>query len=346
MPFSVRSILVLAVLLLALSVAGCGSEESSGEVSGDSVAAVGDKQISKEKFDRLLAQAEDTYKARKQDFPAVGSPEYDQLKQAILRSLIEQAEFEIGAEELGIEVTDADVEKRLDELKEQFFQGDEEKYREELEKQGLSDEQVRDDIRSRLLSERIFKAVTKDVKVTDQDVSDYYEENKAQFETQASREVRHILISCDTAVTCRKAKQEADDLYTQIKAGADFAQLAKKNSDDTSSASQGGKFNAEKGATVPPFDKTVFALKTGELSKPVKTQFGWHIIEAVSAVKPESRRPLSEVEQDIRQQLLQQRQNDAMNKWVTGLRSRLADEIAYAPGFKPAPTTTGATTTG
>jgi foldase protein PrsA len=240
MPFSVRSILVLAVLLLALSVAGCGSEESSGEVSGDSVAAVGDKQISKEKFDRLLAQAEDTYKARKQDFPAVGSPEYDQLKQAILRSLIEQAEFEIGAEELGIEVTDADVEKRLDELKEQFFQGDEEKYREELEKQGLSDEQVRDDIRSRLLSERIFKAVTKDVKVTDQDVSDYYEENKAQFETQASREVRHILISCDTAVTCRKAKQEADDLYTRIKAGADFAQLAKKNSDDPSSASQGG----------------------------------------------------------------------------------------------------------
>jgi parvulin-like peptidyl-prolyl isomerase len=347
MPFSLRSILVVVVLLLALAAAGCGSDESSGEISGDAVAAVGDKEISKEKFDRLLAQAEKTYKARKQDFPAVGSPEYDQLKQAILRSLIEQAEFEIGAEELGIEVTDEDVDNRLRELKQQFFQGNEEKYKAELEKQGLSEEQVRDDIRSRLLSERIFKEVTKDVKVTDQDVSDYYEENKAQFQTPASREVRHILIACDKPAACREAKQKADGLYARIRAGADFAQLAKKNSDDPTSAAQGGKFSAQKGATVPPFDKAAFELKTGELSKPVKTQFGWHIIEAVSAIKQASTRPLSEVEGDIRQQLLQQKQNDAMNKWVTGLRSRLADEIVYAPGFKPAPTTTtGATTTG
>src|SRR5919108_2670766 len=268
MPFCLRSILVLTMLLLAFAAAGCGSDQDSGSVSGDAVAAVGDREISKEKFDRLVAQAEKTYKARKQDFPAVGSPEYDQLKQAILRSLIEQAEFEIGAEELGIEVTDEDVDKRLDELKQQFFQGNEEKYKAELEKQGLSEEQVRDDIRSRLLSERIFKAVTKDVKVTDQDVSAYYEENKAQFQTPSSREVRHILISCDKPAACREAKQKADGLYAQIKAGADFAQLAKKNSDDPSSAPEGGKFSAQKGATVPPFDQTVFALKTGELSKP------------------------------------------------------------------------------
>jgi parvulin-like peptidyl-prolyl isomerase len=347
MPFSLRSILVFTVLLLAFATAACGSDQDSGNVSDDAVAAVGDKEIPKQKFDRLIAQAEKTYKARKQDFPAVGSPEYDQLKQAILRSLIEQVEFEIGAEELGIEVSDEDVDKRLDELKQQFFQGDEEKYKEELEKQGLSEEQVRDDIRSRLLSERIFKQVTKDVKVTDQEVSDFYEENKAQFQTPASRQVRHILIACENPASCRKAKQKADDLYAQIRSGADFGELAKTNSDDSSSAAQGGKFNAEKGATVPPFDKTVFALDTGELSKPVKTQFGWHIIEAVGAIKPESTRPLSEVEKDIREQLLQQKQNDTMNKWVSALRKRLADDVEYAAGFRPAPkTSTGAATTG
>ena len=182
---------------------------------------------------------------------------------------------------------------------------------------------------------------------SDQEVKDFYEENKANFGSPASRAVRHILIACDKPAACRKAKKEADDIYRQIRAGGDFAKLAKKYSDDSSSAAQGGKFTAEKGATVKPFDRAVFALKTGGLSKPVRTEFGWHIIEAVAAIKPESTRPLSEVEKDIRDQLLKQKQNDAMNKWVAGLKKRLADEIAYAPGFRPAPTTsTGATTTG
>jgi foldase protein PrsA len=350
MPFSLRTILVLAWLVLVFVAAGCGSDggdDGSDGVSGDAIAEVGDTEIAKEKFDRLIAQAEKTYAARKQEFPKVGTPEYEQLKQAIVRSLVEQAEYQIGAEELGITVSDGDVEKRLNELKQQFFQGDEEKYKQELEKQGVTDEQVREDVRNRLLTERIFKEVTKDVKVSDEDVSAFYDENKTQFQTPESRDVRHILISCDKPAACRKAKQKADDLYGQIKAGADFATLAKKESDDPSSAAQGGKFTAEKGATVPPFDKAVFALETGELSKPVKTQFGWHIILATSAIKPESTRPLAEVEKDIRQQLLDQKKNDAMNKWVAALKKRLADDIRYAPGFRPSATTsTGATTTG
>jgi parvulin-like peptidyl-prolyl isomerase len=348
MPFSVRSILVVAVLLLGLVAAGCGSDDGAGSgVPEGAIAAVGDREIPKETYDRLIAQAEKTYKARKQDFPKVGTAEYEQLKQAIVRSLVEQTEFQIGAEELGVEVSDEDVEKRLDELKQQFFQGDEEKYKAEIEKQGVTDEQVREDLRNRLLSEGIFKEVTKDVKVTDQEVKDFYEENKPQFGTPAKREVRHILIACDKPAACRKAKRKADDIYRQIRAGGDFAKLAEKYSDDSSSAAQGGKFTAEKGATVEPFDKAVFALETGGLSKPVKTQFGWHIIEAVAAIKPASTKSLPEVEKDIRAELLKQKQNDAMNKWVAGLKKRLADEIAYAPGFRPAPTTsTGATTTG
>lgn len=338
MPFSLRSTLLLAALALALVAAGCGGDSGSGvEVPSGAVAIVGDQEISKERYDRLVAQAEQTFEARQQEFPEVGTDEYEQLRQAIVRSLVEEAEFKIGAEEFGIEVGDADVDKRLEELKEQFFQGDEEKYKEELEKQGLTEEQVRDQLRTQILSERLFEEVTKDVKVTDQDVKAYFEENKAQFGTPESRQVRHILV---------KTKQQADKLYAQIKNGADFAKLAKKNSQDPSSAQEGGNFTAEKGATVAPFDKTVFSLKTGELSKPVKTQFGWHIIEATGAIKPASTQELSEVEKDIRQQLLQQKQNDAMNKWVADLKERLADEIAYAPGFKPAPTTETSTTGG
>ncbi len=339
MPFSYRSILALAALLLALAPAACGGgdEQSAEDVPEDAVAVVGEKEISRAEYERLLGQAETTFKAREQEFPETGTPEFEQLRQAIVRSLIEQKQFEVGAEELGIEVTDAEVDKRLEELKEQFFEGDEQKYQEELEKQGLTEEQVRSDVRSRVLSEKIFEEVTKDIEVTDQAVKDHYEQNRAQFETPATRTVRHILV---------EKKARANDIYRQLRNGGNFASLARRFSQDPASKDQGGRFEAQQGATVAEFDKAAFSLETGELGRPVKTQFGWHVIEAVSAIKPKSTRPLSEVEADIRQQLLQQRQNEAMNKWVEDLRARLDDETAYAVGFRPAPaqTTTGAAT--
>lgn len=340
MPFSHRSIFALAAVLLALALTACGGgdEESSAEdVPEGAIAVVGDKEVARADYERLLAQAEKTFKAREQDFPATGTPEFEQLRQAIVRSLIEQKQFEVGAAELGIEVTDEEVDKRLEELKKQFFDGDEKKYQEELEKQGLTEEQVREDVRSRVLSEKIFEEVTKDIEITDKAVREHYEQNKAQFETPATRTVRHILVE-------KKAK--ANDIYRQLRNGANFASLARRFSQDPASKDQGGRFEAQQGATVEEFDKTAFSLETGELAEPVKTQFGWHVIEAVSAIKPKSTRPLSEVEDDIRQQLLQQRQNEAMNAWVEELRERLDEETAYAVGFRPAPaeTTTGAAT--
>jgi parvulin-like peptidyl-prolyl isomerase len=339
MPSSLSRTGLLLALALALVAAGCGGSggDESGDVPEGAIAVVGEREIARADFDRLLAQAEKTFKARKQDVPKVGTPEYEQLKNAIIKSLVEQAQFEQGAEELGIEVTDEDVDKRLDELKQQFFNGDQKKYEQELERQGLTEEQVRDDLRRQVLSEKIFEEVTKDVKVTDAEIEKYYEEHKADFETPATRQVRHILV---------KSKTKANDLYTQLRGGASFAKLAKEFSQDPASKDQGGKFTAQQGQTVAPFDKTVFELDTGELSRPVKTQFGWHIIEALSAVKAKTMRLLSEVEKDIENQLLEQKRQDSLNTWVDALKKRFEGEISYAPGFQPpATTTTGETGT-
>jgi foldase protein PrsA len=337
MPSATRIPALLVALALALAVAACGggSEESTPEVPEDAVALVGDAEVAKSEFDQVLAQAKTTYKAREQEFPKLGTPEYEQLKQAIVRSLVEQKQFEIGAEELGLSVTDEEIDKRLEELKKQFFEGDQKKYEAELKNQGLTNEQVREDLRARLLSEKIFKEVTADVKVTDADIKKYYDEQKSQFTTPASRQVRHILVGCDKPAACRRARAEANSLYQQIQGGADFAALARQNSDDPSSKGQGGKFTAQKGGTVPPFDHTAFALETGEVSRPVKTQFGWHIIEALKDATPARTKPLSAVEKDVRQTLLQQKQNDTMNKWVEDLAKRLDDDVAYAAGFRP-----------
>jgi parvulin-like peptidyl-prolyl isomerase len=341
MPFWTRIIALLVALALGAAAAGCGGggDDEAADVPDGAIAVVGDREIPKSEYDRLVEQAKKTYEARDQEFPAAGTPDFAQLRNAIVRSLVEQTEFEIAAEELEVEVSDADVEKRLDELKEQFFEGDEKKYEAELEKQGLTDEQVRRDVRTRLLSEKIFEEVTKDVKVTDQEIQAYYDENKAQFETPASRDVRHILV---------KQKARADDIYRQLRQGGDFAALAKQYSQDPASKAQGGKFTAQQGATVPEFDQTAFELETGELSRPVKTQFGWHIIEATSAVKPKATQELSEVESQISDQLLEEQKNARINEWIEELRKRFEDEVAYAPGFEPPPaeTSTGGTDTG
>jgi parvulin-like peptidyl-prolyl isomerase len=344
MPFWTRIIALLAALALAVAAAGCGGDDgedsSDIEVPTNAIAVVGDKEITKEEYDRLLAAAEKTYEAREQEFPAAGTPEFAQLRNAIVRSLVEKAQFEIAAEELDVTVTDEDVDKRLDELKQQFFEGDEQKYKEELEAQGLTEEQVRTDLRTRLLSEKVFEKVTNQVEVTDDQVQAYYDENAAQFETPASRDVRHILV---------KSKAKADQLHAQLEGGADFAKLARQFSQDPASKKDGGKFNAQQGATVAPFDKVAFELDTGELSEPVKTQFGWHIIEAVGDIQEKSTQPLSEVEQQIRDTLLEEKKNTRINEWIEELRARFEDETAYAAGFEPPPpaeTTTGESDTG
>ena len=343
MPLWTRLIALFAALALGVAVAGCGGgdddENGSGDVPADAIALVDDRSIPKSEYDRLLTQAQATYEAREQDFPAAGTPEFAQLRNAIVRSLVEQAQFEIAAEEMGITVTDEELEKRLDELKDQFFEGDDAKYQEELEKQGLTEEQVLKDLKTRMLSEKIFEQVTSEVKVADEDIAAYYEENKAQFEQPSSREVRHILV---------KTKAEADEIHAELENGGNFAKIAKEHSEDPASAKEGGKFTAQKGATVAPFDEVAFELETGELSEPVKTQFGWHIIEATGDIEEASTQPLTEVEEQISTTLLEEKKNASINEWVADLQERFAALIAYAPGFEPPPeaeTTSGETDT-
>ena len=187
---------------------------------------------------------------------------------------------------------------------------------------------MRNDIRAQIVSEKIFAQVTRDVTVSDEDIQKYYEKNKAQYSQPESRDVRHILV---------KTKKQADALYAQLQNGADFATLAKKFSEDTGSKANGGKLTISKGQTVAPFDQTAFLLKVNDISKPVKTEFGYHIIQPLSATKPAKVTPLKEVRASIKQQLQQTKKNEAMTKWVDDLKKDYKDKASYATGFTPPP---------
>ena len=148
------------------------------------------------------------------------------------------------------------------------------------------------------LSKKIFDEVTKGAKVTEQEILAYYTQNQSQYGTPESRDVRHILVaekSDGDKVDFAASKAKADDIYAQLENGADFAALAKSSSADPGSKDSGGKLTISRGQTVPEFDKISFELDTGELSKPVKTQYGYHVIEAVSDVRKASTTPIDKV---------------------------------------------------
>src|ERR687891_30808 len=127
------------------------------------------------------------------------------------------------------------------------------------------------------ITEKLFAAVTKDVEVSDADVLLHYTQNQSQYSTPESRDVRHILVSekdGDDKVDYPQSKAEADRIHAELRGGADFAALAKAESDDPGSKDQGGKLPIRRGGTVAPFDKAAFSLERGELSRPVKSTFG------------------------------------------------------------------------
>lgn len=154
-------------------------------------------------------------------------------------------------------------------------------------------------------------ALSADVKITPDQAKAYYQANLAKFSTPAERRASHILITVPTDATAaqqEQAKAKAEAIAKQVKANpAEFAALARKDSQDPGSADKGGDlgyFTA--GAMVKPFADAVFGMtKIGDIVGPIKSQFGYHIIE-LTGIKPGSQQPFDAVKADIEKQLQQE----------------------------------------
>jgi parvulin-like peptidyl-prolyl isomerase len=335
-----RRLVLFGFASLALLAAACGGTSTATLGSGD-VAVVGDQQVSKDQFQALMARAKKSYDQQKRPFPKAGTAEYEQLKGQAITFLVQQAEVEEQAKKLGVDISDAKVDQEIARYKKQFYGGSDARYEKAVKQQGLTDAQAREAIRQQLVSQALFKKVTGDVKVSDADIKQYYNTHKTQYVQPESRDVRHILVT---------KKALADSLYQQLKSGGNFAKLAKQYSKDPGSAAHGGKLTVSKGQTVPQFDKTAFSLKTGQISQPVHTQYGYHIIQALSAIKAASTTSLGQVRASIKQQLDQQKKNDKITKWLEDTKkSYCGGKIKYQVGYQPNPdpcaTLTGATST-
>ncbi len=332
----IRRLAIGLLLLPLLMVLGCESDVPEGVV-----AQVGLNGVSQEQLDDLKAAYEAAGRA-----PDKGKQpdEYESFEQGLVEHLVALEVMRQKASTFGITITEGDVQDALLQIK-QMFQGDDGKFEAALEKQGLTLEQLTQSVKEGLLLDEMKAAVAGDVTVGEEDVQAYYETHKAEFVEQESRDARHILISPfkedeDGAIAATAtqaqwdaAKVEAEKIRSQILNGADFVSMVEKHSDDTATNETGGKLGAiTRGVLVPDFEETVFELQSGDLSEPVKTQYGYHLIE-ITDITPEQQLSYDQVMERIRSELLQQKQDEAWDRWLAKAKAEVG--VVYRSGYEP-----------
>lgn len=266
-----------------------------------------------------------------------GSPEYETAIQQVMPQLVGIEIAKTYAQEQGITVSDEEVDKEIQAIKSQVGEqarssgqdlSDQEAFDQALEQNQITEEELRQDVRESLPVQQVQERVSGDAEPSEEEVQTFYDENKeAQFTQPAQRCMRHILFNKDQ-------QQKAEEVKTQLQNGADFADLARENSQDPGSAEKGGDLGClGKGETVPPFEEAAFAADQGEIVGPVETEFGYHLIE-VTEIREEQTQSLEEVEGQISSQLAATQQEEEFTRWLEEQKEQR--NVKYLPGYKPA----------
>jgi peptidyl-prolyl cis-trans isomerase C len=180
-----------------------------------------------------------------------------------------------------------------------------------------------------VISNYIETKIVPSISLTDDEIKKFYDENKAGLAGEPQVKASHILIGVDASATPEvkaKAKEKAEALLKEIKAGKDFAETAKSSS-TCPSKEQGGDLGFfGKGQMVPAFEQAAFALKPGQISEVVETQFGYHIIKLTERKDAEAPK-LDEIKEKIAAFLKGQKTQKAVFDYVTKLRKEAKVEI-------------------
>ncbi len=260
-----------------------------------------------------------------------------QLRQQVLEGMIVEKLLDGKVKENNIVVTDANVDEHLEKAAAQQNLSLKD-VKEMMEARGQNFDEVKQRIKKGMTYQKLMDTQwAGKINITDDEAKKYYSENKAKFETPEQVRASHILITPDPNADPNqakvKAKAKAEDLLKKIKDGADFAELAKANSGDTYSAVQGGDLGFfGKGQMVPDFEKAAFALKPGQVSDVVETQFGYHIIKLTDHKDPNTI-PFEQAKDDIVKMLAQDKQADFAEGYIASLKADA--KIVYPPGKEP-----------
>jgi foldase protein PrsA len=240
------------------------------------------------------------------------------MGRTVLQQLVQETLIEQYAKNNNITVTDADIDARENQIKANFPSGS---WDEMLKARGLSEADVRSALREQVI---LDKALQKDVTITPAQIKDYFNKNRASFDKPEEVTARHILVP-----TLALANQ----VEAQVRANPqNFAALAKKYSTDPGTKDKGGELGAfRRGQMVPAFDKYAFSAPIGQISPPIKSPFGYHIIQVESRT-PGQKATLESATPQITDTLRQQQEAPLIQPFLQGLQQK-ATIVVNDPQF-------------
>jgi peptidyl-prolyl cis-trans isomerase C len=254
--------------------------------------------------------------------------EYKQIRRRVLDILIGQELLWQEAEAKNMVVQQDQVDRALEELRGRY--DSERLFHAKLSESGLNERRLAKDLKRRMSVQRLIaEDIASELSVSDEAIHEFYESNLVRFTRPPAVRARHILIEVSPNAddeTRAAAREKIERILTEVRAGADFSELARQHSEGPS-ASKGGDLGFfAKGQMVKPFAEAAFALEPGQVSGPVRTRFGYHIIK-LEERRHGGRIPEAQANSRIRTHLLGIKRNQAIQTRVRHLRETAVIEI-------------------
>lgn len=247
-------------------------------------------------------------------------------KDQALNDLVEQMILTQEAAKLGITVTDAEIDRSIENVKGRLDMSDEQ-MNEMLIKQNLTTEQFRNQWRLQILSGKLVSTLVKGrIAVTDEEIKELYKQYYGEIENADEVEIAHILISFDASEE-QQALQKANKVAELAKSGSNFSKLVSEYSDDTFSKDKEGVLGYfNKGELVSELEDVVSVTEVGKTSGPVKTISGFHIIKVLDRNTLDES-SVDQYREQLRQEIYKQKVTEELEKYIAGIRENAYIEI-------------------
>jgi len=305
-------------------------EDTVPQIDFDSIpeviAEVDGKPIPRDEYVKELKFFQEMVKKSNQP---IGKEYTEQIMNQILAKIVDSRMFIAQADKVGVKVAPEEVQASLEKMKSGF--GDEAKFKEFMDSRGFTDQSLEEEMKKGMRIRALLdQEVATKIVVGEAEAKQFYDSNQDKFEARERVHASHILAMAhnpEDKEEDARAKAKAEAILAKLKGGADFAETAKAESDDKGSGANGGDLGFfAQNDMVPEFGEAAFAMKPGEVSGLVKSQFGYHIIK-VHDKKPAGKIPFEEVRDNITQRLKMTRSNEAVMDYIDKLYTDMAVKV-------------------
>ena len=320
---SIRRFWLKAITINLVILAGLTTVHGA-DTAKDQVAIVNGTVITRQELEDEVTRAKNRMAAQGQPVADVTS---EKMNPKILDQLIDMEILLQESQKLKIQITDTSIDDHVAKFKAQFPST--EAYENALKELNVSETDLKEKTMKGLAVQALIeKQVSSKIEISDADRRGFYDSNPNFFEQPEQIEASHILIKSDPKddkAQQEKALEKIKEVQHQVKAGEDFAALAKKYSEGPSGKNGGDLGYFGRGQMVKPFEDAAFGLESGQISDVVKTRFGYHLI-MVTGKKAAQTIPYEEVKEKIGAHLKQQKTSESVKVYIEKLKKEATIE--------------------